>query len=97
MDRGIGWGPRQHYDYHLPVGHEPANWSELISSRFTFSDGFKNPDHEWWQANVAYPAKTLSVVFRFPANKPAKTLVVSRIVARQPPATDRRKPGDLPG
>jgi hypothetical protein len=71
---------RQHYDYHLPVGNQPATWNELISSRFTFSDGFKNPGHEWWQANVAYPAKTLSVVLRFPANKPAKTLRVSRVI-----------------
>jgi hypothetical protein len=71
---------RQHYDYHLPVGNQPANWNELVSSRFTFSNGFSDPQHEWWQANVAYPAKTLSVVIRFPEGKPAKKITVYRIL-----------------
>lgn len=67
-----------HYDYVLPIGHEPAGHSEMVSSQFTFPSGFKNPQKEWWEGRVAYPSKTVSVVFRFPANKPAKNVSVSR-------------------
>lgn len=81
---------KMHYDYHLQIGNEPTNWFGLVSSRFTFLDGFKDAQHEWWLANVAYPARTLSVVFRFPSDKHAKTLKVSNIVGenRQVPITD---------
>ena len=66
-----------HYDYVLPIGHEPAGHSEMVSSQFTFPSGFTNPQKEWWESRVAYPSKTISVVFRFPANKPAKSVNVS--------------------
>jgi hypothetical protein len=83
---------RQHYDYRLPIGYQPLNTSELISSRFTFADGFHDPQHEWWQANVAYPAKTLSVVLRFPPNKPARRLDVYKIagINGKEPINDNR-------
>jgi hypothetical protein len=66
-----------HYDYILPIGHEPAGHSEQVSSQFTFSNGFSNPQTEWWESRVPYPSKTVSVVFRFPENKPAKNMSVS--------------------
>jgi len=66
-----------HYDYVLPIGHEPAGHSEMVSSQFTFPTGFSNPQKEWWESRVAYPSKTVSVVFRFPATKPAKNMSVS--------------------
>jgi hypothetical protein len=83
---------RQHYDYRLPIGFQPASYSELIASRFTFTNGFHNPQHEWWQANVAYPARTLSVVLRFPAAKPARQLEVFKIIGingKQPISANR--------
>jgi serine/threonine protein kinase/class 3 adenylate cyclase len=67
-----------HYDYVLPIGHQPAGHREMASSQFTFPSGFTNPQTEWWESRVAYPSKTISVVFRFPANKPAKNMSVSR-------------------
>lgn len=67
-----------HYDYVLPIGHQPAGHSEMVSSQFTFPSGFANPQTEWWESRVAYPSKTVSVVFHFPANKPAKDVSVSR-------------------
>jgi hypothetical protein len=68
-----------HYDYRLPIGHQPPGHSELVSSEFTYSTGFSNQEHEWWQASVAYPSKTISVVIRFPADKPCKNISVSDI------------------
>jgi hypothetical protein len=68
-----------HYDYRLPIGHQPAGHSELVSSEFTYSTGFHDPEHEWWQASVAYPSKTVSVLIRFPADKPCKNISVSDI------------------
>ena len=67
-----------HYDYVLPIGHQAAGHREMASSRFTFPSGFIDPQKEWWASRVAYPSKTISVVFRFPANKPAKNMSVSR-------------------
>jgi hypothetical protein len=67
-----------HYDYVLPIGHQPVGHSERVSSQFTFPSGFTNPEKEWWQARIAYPSKTISVVFLFPTNKPAKNMSVSR-------------------
>jgi hypothetical protein len=69
----------QHYDYRLPIGHQPVTYSEFVSSRFTFTNGFSNAENEWWQANVAYPAQTLSVVFKFPLDRPARGLDVFKI------------------
>lgn len=68
-----------HYDYRLKVGHQPLGYTEVISSKFTFLTGFKNPKSEWWEASVAYPAKTIVVTIRFPNNKPCKSIEVSRI------------------
>lgn len=67
-----------HYDYVLPIGHQPSGHTEMVSSQFTFPTGFANPQTEWWEARVAYPSKTISVVIRFPTNKPAKNVLVSR-------------------
>jgi hypothetical protein len=67
-----------HYDYLLPIGHQPRGHNEMVSSQFIFPSGFTNPNKEWWESRVAYPSKTVSVVFRFPPNKPAKRISVSR-------------------
>jgi hypothetical protein len=66
-----------HYDYVLPIGHEPKGHSEMVSSQFTFPSGFKNPAKEWWESRVAYPSKAIAIVFRFPADKPVKDVSVS--------------------
>ena len=78
-------GPKQepdrvgtHYDYVLPIGHQPEGHYEMVCSQFTFPSGFTNPQKEWWESRVAYPSKAVCVVFRFPANKPAKNMLVSR-------------------
>lgn len=65
------------YDYVLPIGHQPKGHSEMVSTQFTFPTGFKNQNKEWWQARVAYPSKTIAVVFRFPSGKPVKNMSVS--------------------
>jgi hypothetical protein len=79
-----------HYDYRLPIGHEPAGHSEMVSSRFTFPSGFRDPQHEWWQASVAYPTKTVVVTIRFPSDKPGKGITISRIegIKGKEPITD---------
>lgn len=64
----------KHYLYKLPIGDEPEGFTELVSTRFTFPTGFPNPAREWWQASVAYPSKTVSVVIRFPDRKPCKKI-----------------------
>jgi len=69
----------KHYSYRIPVGGQPAGSTESVSSIFTFLDGFGNPTHEWWQASVAYPSKTVSVVIRFPDGKPCKKIEVSKV------------------
>jgi hypothetical protein len=66
-----------HYDYVLPIGHQPKGHSEIVSSQFTFASGFKDAAKEWWESRIAYPSKAISVIFRFPANKPAKSFFVS--------------------
>jgi hypothetical protein len=66
-----------HYDYVLPIGHQPKGYSEKVSTQFTFSNGFKNPSKEWWQARVAYPSRSISVVFRFPPTKPVRIVSAS--------------------
>jgi len=68
-----------HYDYHLFIGKQPAGYSQMVSNQFTFPTGFRNPDHEWWQASAAYPSKVISVVIRFPQDKPCRHVEVSRI------------------
>ena len=67
-----------HYDYVLPIGHQPAGHSEMVSSQFVYPTGFSNKDKEWWESRVAYPTNTISAVFRFPSEKPAKNMAVSR-------------------
>jgi len=70
----------KHYLYKVPVGDEPAGFTELVSTTFTFPTGFKDPVKEWWQASVAYPSKTVSVVIRFPNNKPGKKINAFRVL-----------------
>ncbi len=70
----------KHYLYRVPIGDEPAGFTELVSSMFTFATGFKDPAKEWWQASVAYPSKTVSVVIRFPNSKPCKKIGAFRIL-----------------
>lgn len=70
----------RHYLYKVPIGDEPEGFTELVSTMFTFPSGFKNPANEWWQASVAYPSKTVSVVIRFPDGKPCKKIHAFRIL-----------------
>src|SRR5271165_352434 len=69
-----------HFLYKVPIGEEPKDFTELVSTTFTFPTGFKDPAKEWWQAYVAYPSKTVSVVIRFPESKPCKKINAFRIV-----------------
>lgn len=62
----------KHYLYKIRIGDEPAGFTELVSTKFTFPTGFSNPAKEWWQASIAYPSRTVSVVIRFPDAKPCK-------------------------
>jgi hypothetical protein len=70
----------KHYLYKVPIGDEPATFTELVSTLFTFPTGFKDPAKEWWQASVAYPSKTVSVVIRFPDSKPCKDIHAFKIL-----------------
>ena len=69
----------KHYSYKVPIGEEPPNHTESVSTMFTFNNGFKNPEMEWWQASVFYPSKTVSVVIQFPSNKPCKKISVYEV------------------
>jgi hypothetical protein len=68
-----------HYDYRLAIGKEPAGYYQMVSNEFTFPTGFHDPEHEWWQASAAYPTRVISVVIRFPNNKPCQEIKVSKI------------------
>jgi hypothetical protein len=68
-----------HYDYRLPIGKEPQGHYQMVSNEFTFPTGFRDPDHEWWQASAAYPTRVISVVIRFPDNKPCQEIKVFKI------------------
>jgi hypothetical protein len=72
-DETAGFAGR-HYLYKIPIRNEPVGFTEFVSTTFTFKTGFKNPAKEWWQASMAYPSKTVSVVIRFPSNKPCKKI-----------------------
>jgi len=63
----------KHFDYRLPIAREPAGHTETLSTRFTFPNGFRNPEKEWWQASIAYPSRTISVTIRFPPTSRVKT------------------------
>jgi hypothetical protein len=69
----------KHYLYRIPVGDEPKDYTEFVSTIFTFPNGFQNPASEWWEASVAYPSKTVSVVIRFPDGKPCAKVKVYKI------------------
>jgi hypothetical protein len=68
-----------HYDYRLPMGKEPAGHYQMVSNQFTFPTGFRDPEHEWWQASASYPTRVISVVIRFPDNKPCQEIKVFRV------------------
>ena len=55
-----------HYDYILPIGHEPAGHSEQVSSQFTFSMAFRTRKQNG--GSLAYPIRLklspLSFVFQ---------------------------------
>ena len=84
----------KHYLYKIHIGDEPKGFTELVSTMFTFPTGFKDPTREWWQASVAYPSKTVSVVIRFPNVKPCKKINAFRILGirgdKQPIKTTSR-------
>ncbi len=81
---------RVQYDYRLPTGHQPAGYTEVVTSKFTYTDGFKNPDKEWWQGRIAFPTKTVVVTIRFADNKRCKDIEVFAIPGDQAamPITD---------
>jgi hypothetical protein len=71
--------PGKHsYEYRLPIGRQPKGHIETVSSEFTFTGGFKDPKSEWWKAYAPYPSRTVTVVIRFPANKPCRHIEVFR-------------------
>lgn len=78
------------YEYRLPLGREPKDHFELVASEFTFPSGFKNPKSEWWKAYVPYPSHSVSVVIRFPAEKPCRHIAVFREegIRNREPITD---------
>jgi hypothetical protein len=63
-----------HYLYKIQIGDEPAEFTELVSTMFTFLNGFKNSENDWWQASIGYPSKIVSVVMHFPDGKPCKQI-----------------------
>jgi hypothetical protein len=83
--------PAKHtYEYRLPLGREPKDHFELVASEFVFPSGFKDPKSEWWKAYVPYPSQSLSVVFRFPPEKPCRHIAVFREegIKNREPITD---------
>jgi hypothetical protein len=80
----------KHYLYKIAIGDEPKNFTEFVSTLFTFPNGFTNPASEWWEASVAYPSKTVSVVIRFPDNKPCARIKVYKIagIGEKQPLTE---------
>jgi hypothetical protein len=69
--------PGKHaYEYRLPMGREPKDHIETVTSEFTFISGFPDPKYEWWKAYAAYPTQSLTVVIRFPDNKSCRRLDV---------------------
>jgi hypothetical protein len=84
--------PRKHYIYKVPMVSKPVGDFEMVSSRFTFLNGFKDPEHEWWEASAAYPSKSLSVVVRFANSKPCKKIAVYKIpgIGGREPMTDNQ-------
>lgn len=70
----------KHYLYKVTIGDQPAGFTELVSTLFIFSTRFANPAKEWWQASVAYPSKTVSVVIRFPDRKPCRKIAAFRVL-----------------
>lgn len=69
--------PGKHaYEYRLPMGRQPKDHMETVTSEFTFLTGFTDPKYEWWKAYAAYPTQSLTVVIRFPPNKPCRHLDV---------------------
>jgi hypothetical protein len=69
----------QHYVYKIPIGSQPAGHTEAVSTVFTFHGGFKGEDSKWWEASIPYPARSVSVVIRFPEGKPCKKIRVSKV------------------
>lgn len=71
----------KHYLYKVSIGEQPKGSTESVETMFTFQNGFQGGANEWWQANVAYPSKIVSVTIRFPDNKPCKKIEVFRVGA----------------
>ena len=61
---------RHSYEYRLPMGQKPKDDVEQFSSQFTFQGGFKGENSRWWKGYVAYPSKSVTIAFRFPADRP---------------------------
>jgi hypothetical protein len=66
------------YEYVLPIGSKALNYSEVIMNDFTFVNGFRDDQSEWWVAPVQYPTKEVAVFFEFPAGKSCKSVSVYR-------------------
>lgn len=82
-DDPLGAGVK--YDYILPVGHQPKGYTETITTRFHFPNGFKDPSKEWWMASVPYFAHTIVVDFTFPSAKPCRTMDVATVAGDSAP------------
>ena len=68
---------RHAYEYRLPMGSKPKDDMEQFSSEFTFHGGFKAENSRWWKGYVGYPSKSVTIAFRFPADRPCQGIRVS--------------------
>lgn len=69
---------RRSYELVLPIGKKPMGHNEIMHSRFTFINGFRDETEEWWIASVKYPTKAIGVHVQCPSIKPCKTVRVFR-------------------
>lgn len=65
---------KKSYEYSLSIGSNPIGHTEIVMNRFKFTNGFRDPNNEWWIASVKYPTKAVAVLMIFPTNKPCKSI-----------------------
>jgi hypothetical protein len=66
------------FQYTLPLDSEPSGFTTELVNRFIFWNGFRDPGKEWWTASVKYPTARLTIIFRFPDEKPC-TMIEARL------------------
>jgi hypothetical protein len=75
---------KKSFEYSLPIGNDPIDHSEVIHNRFTFVNGFRNSESEWWIATVKYPTTALALYFEFPEGKPCLAMTAYRQLGISP-------------